>query len=354
VILRPLTATVAALGLFACAPTALRADERPLPWNAAVLRQSPDWYASAKARVVAAYLMTHQSPEGGWPKNTPLNSPARADADRSLANSFDNQATTLPLAYLARMITATGEPAYSDSFYRGLDYILAAQYPNGGWPQYYPLRGGYHDHVTFNDDAMVNILNLLQSIARGHAPYGFVTDHHRTQAKQALARGTDLILQAQIRQDGRLTVWCAQHDAVTLAPAWGRRFEPPSLSGNESVGIVRFLMSIDSPSAEITAAINGAIGWFDASAIHDHHLEAFTDSAGEADLRLTPVAGAPPLWARFYDLQTNKPLFMGRDSVPHARLEDIDQERRTGYAYIGPWPRGLMRDVNHTRRKATD
>lgn len=340
---RPWLAAATALALSStAAPPALAADA-PVAWNAAVLTKASDWYATPAARGMADNVLSHQSRQGGWPKNTPLADPARPGADPGLANTFDNQATTLPLAFLARMTTATGEPAYAAAFQRGLDYTMAAQYPNGGWPQYYPLRGGYHDHITFNDDAMVRVLDLLQDVAAGREPYGFVDDGQRARAGAAVARGIDVILKSQVLQDGVLTAWCAQHDAVTLAPAWARKFEPPSLSGSESVGIVRFLMAIDNPSPEVIAAINGALVWFERSAIRDIRLETYTNTQGQPDRRLTPAPGADPLWARFYDLKTNAPIFMGRDSVAHADLADIEHERRMGYTYVGTWPSGLLR-----------
>lgn len=341
---RPWLGALAASALTSVVAPAALAAEAPVPWNAAVLSQAADWYATPAARRIADHVLTHQSPEGGWPKNTPLNLPARPDADPGLANTFDNQATTLPLAFLARMTTATGDAAYAAAFQRGLDYVLAAQYPNGGWPQYYPLRGGYHDHITFNDDAMVRVLTLLRDVAAGRPPYGFVDTAQRARAAAAVSRGVDVILKTQVRQDGRLTVWCAQHDAVTLAPAWARRFEPPSLSGSESVGIVRFLMSLEHPSPEVRAAVEGARAWFERSAIRDTRLESYVNAEGQPDRRLAPAPGADPLWARFYDLQTNAPIYMGRDSVAHADLGDIERERRMGYTYVGAWPAALLRN----------
>lgn len=333
---------VAALALSSTAASPALAADAPVAWNAAVLTHATDWYAGPAARRIADNVLTHQSREGGWPKNTSLSDPARPDADPGLANTFDNQATTLPLAFLARMVTATGDAAYAAAFRRGLDYVLAAQYPNGGWPQYYPLRGGYHDHVTFNDDAMVRVLTLLQDVAAGRAPYGFVDTASRARAAEAVSRGVDVIVKSQVRQDGRLTAWCAQHDAVTLAPAWARRFEPPSLSGSESVGVVRFLMSLDHPSPEVVAAIDAALAWFQRSAIRDTRLEAYVNAEGQPDRRLVSAPGADPLWARFYDLQTNAPIYMGRDSVAHADLADIERERRMGYTYVGAWPASLL------------
>ncbi|MDP1007222.1 pectate lyase, partial [Klebsiella pneumoniae] len=90
----------------------------------------------------------------------------------------------------------------------------------------------------------------------------------RERAAQAVRRGVDALLKSQVRQDGRLTVWSAQHDPVTLAPVGARRFEPASLSGQESVGLVRFLMGIDQPGPDVIAAVEGAVAWFRATALY--------------------------------------------------------------------------------------
>lgn len=319
------------------------AAESQAEWSRDVLRQAPDWYATTDARRIADSVLLHQSAEGGWPKNTALATPPAAMAAApGLANTFDNEATTLPLAFLARVVHATGDPAYRAAFDRGVDYVLAAQYPNGGWPQFFPLRGGYHDHVTFNDDAMIRVMVLLRDVAAGRGPYGFVDPARRARAAEAVERGTALILRAQLKQNGRPTVWCAQYDARTLEPAWARKFEPPSLSGSESVGIVRFLMGIERPAPQVVAAIEGAVAWFRASAIPGQRIEAFTNASGQRDKRLVPSPGAEPIWARFYDPASNRPIFVGRDGVVRHDFAEIDPERRGGYAYYGSWPRQLL------------
>lgn len=322
-------------------PAAFAAEALPA-WGHEILKQAPDWYATAEARRIADSVLQHQSAEGGWPKNTALSTPPLAPAPAERANTFDNEATTLPLAFLARMVQATGEPAYRAAFDRGLDYVLAAQYPNGGWPQHYPLRGGYHDHITFNDDAMIRVMTLLREVAAGKEAYGFVDATRRERAAKAVEAGVGLILRTQLRRDGRLAVWCAQYDAVTLQPAWARRFEPPSLSGAESVGIVRFLMGIERPSPEVVAAVEGAVAWFRASVVRDIRLEETTDAAGKRDRRAVREPGTALLWARFYALDDNRPIFVGRDSVIHDDFNAIEQERRTGYSYFGTWPRDLL------------
>ena len=63
-----------------------------------------------------------------------------------------------------------------------------------------------------------------------------------------------------------------------------------------------------------------------------------------------PSAG--PLWARFYEIGTNRPMFVGRDGIVHDHLADIERERRLGYAWLGDWPRKLLdEDYPEWRKK---
>ena len=322
---------------------------QPIRWGAEMFRQEPAWYASADARAMADSVLLYQSPQGGWPKNTDLAAPPRSPQDvpgphDERANTIDNGATTTPMRLLARVAHATGDRRYQEAFLRGLRYLLAAQYPNGGWPQFYPLREGYYSRITYNDDAMANVLGLLRDIAAGAAPYTFVDPVLRAEAASAVERGTDIILRTQVREGGRLTAWCAQHDEKTLAPAWARNYEPPSLSGNETVGIVRFLMSIERPSPAVVASVEAAVAWLDAVALHGQRLETFTNAEGKRDRRAVADPTAGRLWARFYELRTNRPIFIGRDRVIRYSHDEIEWERRAGYAYYGTWPESLLAD----------
>ena len=319
----------------------------PRAWVRTVLEQPAAWYASAAARAVADAVLVYQSPHGAWPKNTDLTRPlATPDAVAAMhasgdANTIDNGATTEPMRFLALVAQATGEPRYRAAFERGVDYLLAAQYPVGGWPQYFPLRAGYYSRITYNDNAMINVMTLLRDAAAGKPPYAFLDAARRAKARAAVDRGIDIILRTQVRQDGKLTAWCAQHDEKTLAPAWGRAYEPPSLSGSESVGIVRFLKEIDRPTPAVTAAIDGALAWLRSVTIRGLRVETFTRPDGTRDRRTVADPSAPPTWARFYELGTNRPIFLGRDSVVRYTFGEIEQERRNGYAYYGTWAASL-------------
>lgn len=310
-----------------------------------VLKQKDVWYGTPEARAIADSVLGYQEPSGGWPKNIDMTVPRGpgATADRPEA-TIDNQATFTQIRYLARVHAASPDPRYRDAALRGIDYLLAAQYPNGGWPQFFPLRTDYSRYITFNDGAMIGVMTLLDDIANRPTGWAFVDDARKAKARGAVTRGLDVILRAQIKVDGRLTVWCAQHDEVTLEPRKARSYEHVSLSGEESVGIVRFLMSRSPRTPSITAAIEGAIAWFDQVKLHGWRLEQRTDPTlpGGFDRLMVRDEQAPPLWARFYEIGTNRPIFSGRDGIIRSSLAEIEHERRVGYSWVGDWPRALV------------
>jgi PelA/Pel-15E family pectate lyase len=165
----------------------------------------------------------------------------------------------------------------------------------------------------------------------------------------AIAKGIKCILNTQVKQDGSLTTWCAQYDAKTLQPAKARSYELPSLSGAESVYIVKYLMRIKNPSPEIKASINGAVAWFKKVKIPGYRIEvvkAPNEQTGK-DRILVPDSSSV-LWARFYDLQSNEPFVCGRDGIRKKNLSEIENERRAGYQWYGTWPAKLI-DVDYPK-----
>ena len=306
-------------------------------------KQSTEWFQSEEGRRIADNVLTWQTQHGSWPKNRDTASEPFDGKSDDLHGTFDNSATIGELRFLARAFRATNEPRYRQAFLKGLSHILEAQYPTGGWPQFYPLSKGYHRHITFNDNAMVRILELLRDVSES-SDYGFLETESCTKAKVAVTKGIDCILRTQIKQDDKLTAWCAQHNEKTLEPAWARSYEPPSISGAESVGVVRFLMSVEEPTPAIIAAVEGAVGWFRNTEIQGIRLETFTDAEGQDDKRVVADPDAGPLWARFYEIGSNRPIFLDRDSVVRYTFSEIGQERRTGYAYYGGWATRLLTD----------
>ncbi|HUI08123.1 MAG TPA: pectate lyase [Verrucomicrobiae bacterium] len=321
------------------------------------LNKPAPWYAEADARRIADIVVSFQTPAGGWSKNLDLSRQPRvpgegfapdnnsrylgrvdydtpADSNWNYVGTFDNNATTSQLRYLARVIAAVGprdSGRYRAAFLRGLDYILAAQYPNGGWPQVWPLQGGYHDAITYNDNAMVNVLNLLRDVSVATNEFAFVPGPTRELATTSLQRGIDCILATQIVVGGRRTVWCQQHDSLTLEPTSARNYEMPSQAGSESAGILMFLMQLPKPSPPVVGAVHAAAAWFVKTKISGRTYQR----DGNGSRRLATVPGAGPLWARCYEIGTARPIFGDRDRTIHDNLDEISPERRRGYAWYG-------------------
>jgi PelA/Pel-15E family pectate lyase len=301
------------------------------------LNAPAEWYASEEARTVADKVVKWQRSTGGWLKSGDyLRDPGPADDhhDAWSNGTFDNDATLYEMRFLALVTRAAGDDAraatWRASFLRGLDYIFAAQYPNGGFPQIYPLVGWYHDAITYNDDAMVHILELCRDIAGHKAEFAFVSPTQSAHAGECLARGIQCLIASQLRNAaGHRTIWGQQHDPLTLQPCAARNFEPISECSNESVGLVKFLMTIPSPTPAIIEAVEGAITWFPAHALHG---VVWNRNATDGN-SLIPRAGAPDLWARYYELGTGKPIFSERDRMVHYTVDELSLERRKGYGW---------------------
>ena len=300
---------------------------------------------------VAENMLLHQRSNGGWPKNYDQKAELGAEQKERLAaqrdrkdTTFDNGATHSEVAHLARVFAKGGDERFREAALHGIDFMLEAQYDNGGWPQFHPDLSGYRKHITFNDNAMIGVMTVLRDIARRRPEYRFVDRERRARAAEAVTRGIQCILMCQIIVDGRRTAWCAQHDRETLAPAKARSYELPSISGSESVGIVRFLMAIEQPDDDVVDAIQGAVAWFDRAKLEGIRLIRQEDASKSRgwDRVVVQDPEAPPMWARFYEIGTNEPIFCSRDGIPRATLAEISYERRTGYSWLGRYAGDLL------------
>lgn len=347
------TILLTALAALLACPTGTKAQKRPDykekqpygSWVKMAPKLDDAFFQTAEALRIADNVLLYQHTTGGWPKNiyipAELNRKerrqvlrAKDDTDQS---TIDNGATCTEIRYLARVYLATRTKKYKDAALRGIGYLLRAQYPNGGWPQFWPRAKGYYTHITYNDNAMVNVMLLLRDVYEQRTPYTDLPDSIARQARAAFDKGVECILRTQVRQNGRLTVWCAQHDEHTLAPAKARAYELPSLSGAESDNIVLLLMSLPHPSAQVIEAVEAAVAWFRANKITGITREYFTTADGKKDYRMAPCPQddypCPPLWARFYTLEDNRPFFCDRDGVMRFDLSEIGHERRNGYSW---------------------
>ncbi|WP_256012870.1 pectate lyase [Desertivirga xinjiangensis] len=313
-----------------------------------------DSFAQVKTDQIAEKMLVYQRSYGGWPKafagkkivyEQDLSDDQirfiKRDIDAEDA-TIDNKATSREIRYLAKAYKQTSNVKYLQAVQKGLDYLLVAQYDNGGWPQYYPAKNLYRGQVTYNDDAMVNVLNILQDIVEKTNDFDVLDASYTSKSIRAIDKATQCILNTQVKVNGGLTAWAAQYDEKSLMPAKARAFEPASLSSSESVGIVRFLMRLPNPSAEIKTAIFSAMDWFEKVKIAGFATKNITsaDQPTGKD-RILVSDETSTIWARFYDIQTFEPIFIGRDAVIRKRLSEIDNERRVGYAWYGTWPQKL-------------
>jgi pectate lyase len=307
--------------------------------------ESDDWYRSPEGQRVTANILSFQSDLGSWPKNIDTTEAPYTGDRRELHGTFDNHATVGELRFLARAYRVNSEPSALAAFFEGLDHILTAQYRTGGWPQSYPPGKGYARHITFNDGTMLNLMEFVRDVQRSQ-DFAFVDEGRKKAAGHAFDAGIVCILRCQIKDNGVLTVWCAQHDEKTYEPRPARTFEPISLSGGESAGILRLLMSLDQPSPEVREAIKAGIAWYETARLNGiREMDVNGDKVIVADKK------APPLWARFYELGTNRPIFSGRDSIIKYDIAEIEPERRKGYAWYGEWGRNLDKQYAKWKEK---
>jgi PelA/Pel-15E family pectate lyase len=318
------------------------------------LERAPAWYGSDEARRAADNIVSFQTPAGGWGKNIDRAGPLRQRGQsyvilsrQGFVGTIDNDATTTELRFLARVQAqapgAAGQ-AWRDAFQKGVRYLLDSQYPNGGFPQVFPLQGGYHDAITFNDDAIVTVARLLAAVGSRQGDYAFVPDGLASAARDATAKIVRLVLATQVVAGGARTGWCQQHDMLTLAPVGARNFEPIALASHESASLLMFLMELPDPSAEVVAAVHGGAAWLRRSAVRDVEWTGANPDTGR---RLVAKPGAGPLWSRYYDIASMKPVFGDRDRSIHDDVNELSLERRNGYGWYGNHPARALAAYQH-------
>ena len=325
-----------------------------------------EWYGSADAVKAAQNMITYQVADGGWSKNIDMVSHPRApgdlyDADN--ANRFpdtadfdkpvdenwhyiatlDNDSTWMQIRFLAHVTTAllaahrdADAAPFQASVERGVEYLLDSEYPNGGWPQVWPLEGGYHDAITINDDAMTHAVEILHDVASGAADYTSVRAELKRRAGPAADRGIDCLLKLQIVVNGEKTAWAQQYDALTLEPTSARNYEMASLTSDESFPVAEFLMGLTNPTPAQVEAVHAAAAWFTKVEIFGYRYGSgnFGADRNNPDGRkLVAAAGAGPIWARYYQIGTDKPIFGDRDKTIHDDVNELSRERRNGYSW---------------------
>ena len=353
------------LGVAAMAPVGVHAQDAPSldgfgdaihHWRNVHGDKYPRHAADEVAKIADTILL-YQRVDGGWKENE---DPARipdadtrarfAEESKKTGGSFDNRNIYTQLDYLATAWAITGDARYRDGSLRGLEFTLAQQIPTcGGWPHTVPARESSHPHITIADDVTAGVLGSLRKVIDDRARYAFVDAATLARVRDAVARGDDCLLRLQVRQGDRLAGWAGQYDATTLQPAHGRKFELPSIAGQETVGVVRYLMSIPSPSPAVIAAVDGAVDWLRRVELKGWRIETFDappeqfrHHGTDKDRRLVADPKSST-WARFHDLGDNGAVLADREGQRLGRYEDVTRERRTGYEWYGSWPRALLK-----------
>ncbi len=319
------------------------------------LPNKPRYEATAIAEI-ANNILLYQKTNGGWPKNYDVQAvltPAQIDSVLAAKNAtnttFDNGTTHAQIVALCQAYTLTKLAKYKSGALRGLQFIKAAQYANGGWPQYFPLENNYSRCITYNDDVYSGIMWLLKDIVDDKPNYHFLSNKQRKEVLAMYNKGLNCIIKTQINDAGVPTAWCQQYNEVTLEPAWARKFEPPSICDGESAEIVRLLMSIQNPSKAVVDAIQNAVRWFKISAIINTRVitvqapilkTPFTIS--KTDKIVITDSTAPPIWTRYNELRTHKPIFCNRDSKIVYSLAELQRERRDGYGWYTYAPQKVL------------
>lgn len=164
-----------------------------------------------------------------------------------------------------------------------LDALLKAQDTKGGWSQRFPRAGtGYDNNYTFNDNTFGDCVDVM---ILAYNTYG------DSRYRDAVVRAGDFILMTQLPEPH--PVWAQQYDK-DLKPSWARKFEPPAATAGESGGVLTALTKITLFTGDMKylKPFPSAIAWY----------------------KRSELTGADKgLWARFYELGTNRPIYMTKD-----------------------------------------
>jgi PelA/Pel-15E family pectate lyase len=280
------------------------------------------------ARAAAHALVLGQHCSGGWDYIIEFDPekrkkyPYRADNNCGVANSGQYYTTlddNVTQGAVRLMMRVDRELKFEDKKIHeavlfALDQLIKAQYPNGAWPQRFyqfsdpakfPVKKAsypeswsrtwpgpdYRFLYTFNDNTISDLIDMFLEASR---IYG--DDRYR----KAAEKGGSFILLAQMPDPQ--PAWAQQYD-LDMHPAWARNFEPPSITGGESQGIIRVLLVLyaETGDKKYLESAQRALDYLKRSVLPP------TENPSEARRRIKP---GDPVLARFYELKTNRPLYI--------------------------------------------
>ena len=241
-----------------------------------------------------------QRAEGGWDHLVDVShfyAHSKNIARKSGNCTFDDNITQGVLSYLMDLDQFIDESWLTETIELGLKFMQTSQAANGAWPQWYPSIGSYHDYWTFNDDALSNSIRVMM---KAHSQY------KKPEYLESVKRAGDFVIMSQI--EAPQAGWAQQYDH-NLNPGWARRFEPPGVCSSVTGSTIKLLADIYlyTKDEKYLNPIPAAIKWLEDSKLEDN------------------------LWARIYELKTNKPIYGQHDRIVHYRAS----EGRTDYNFLG-------------------
>jgi hypothetical protein len=274
------------------------------------------------AKNVAKALIYGQHPLGGWHYFIDFDKKGLQEWYKNVASRFivgweeyrhyygnctyDDNTTQGATSFILHLYMKTFDPAYLEPLKKALNFMLISQYPNGGWPQRFPLRyefvhdglADYTSYYTLNDNAMNNIIDVLLEA------YDFFGDERYLEAAR---RGGDFFMISQ-GSEGK-AAWTDQYD-MNLQPAWGRTHEPASLQVRYTTSTINELekLFLYTGDKRYLRPIPMALEWMESVII------SISDK-GE------------PKFATWYDPQTNFPIL--RETLPEVNNEGYFKYRYT-------------------------
>jgi len=263
-----------------------------------------------------------QRKQGGWDHRVDVAhlTPDAATPDRKSGHcTFDDDITQGAIKFLMQLDEELDEPWLDDSVRLALQFVIEAQFDSGGWPQWYPLRGGYHDYYTYNDNSINDCILVMFDAHRRYGEPAYLT---------SARRGGDFMIASQ--QPAPQSGWAQQH-SHDLKPASARSFEPSGICSAATARNIRTLVDIYlcTGDEKYLKAIPPAIGWLQRSQLpRDAVLE--DEIGGRVDDRSS-------YWARLYEVETNRPVYGDREN-PRTRIYDIrkvSKRERDSYGWQG-------------------
>jgi PelA/Pel-15E family pectate lyase len=120
----------------------------------------------------------------------------------------------------------------------------------------------------------------------------------------------------------------------------------PSQCGSESARIALFLMGLPNPDSKVIVAVHTSAAWFEKTKLRDVAFKP----VGDAGRQLVSSPASGPLWARYYEIGSDRPIFGDRDKTIHDDISEISKERRNGYSWFNEGPRRALEEYVHWRK----